>query len=215
MQCSYSKCLGQNSRNLSYWIQCQCNAKWMLDPGVKLFCLWKFEPGLVVNSWDAEARPSCAGWPVTGWGSPSPPSPDVWVTTLTMGQSPVSRSRVCSLLVTSGHLPNFSKLLTTKFHLRPKSEQEWPYIHFSKQEKKYVSYNSDMSKIVIFVALSSDLVSCFLWLVWVWAAKLCHVLLMCRGPGFCDKNTLRYISWHYKQNMTNATLLMSTWPTRL
>ena len=71
---------------------------------------------------------------------------------------------------------------------------------FQTQEKS--GYIHNMSKfvcIMIFVALSSDLVSCFLWLVWVWAAKLCHVPVMCRGPGFCDKNTLRYISWHYNQ----------------
>ena len=53
--------------------------------------------------------------------------------------------------------------------------------------------------VMIFVPLSSDLVSSFLWLVWVWAAKLCHVRGVA-GRGLCDKHTLRYISWHYSHN---------------
>ena len=106
--------------------------------------------------------------------------------------------------VTSGHHQhNLSTLVTTKFHLRYVQNQNRslkPCINFSKSRKRLgISDVSIIVCIMIFVAFNSDLVSCFLWLVWVWAAKLCHVPGMCRGPGFCDKNTLRYISWHYNQ----------------
>ena len=82
-------------------IKYNANAKWMLDLGVKLFCLWKCDPVLAVNSWDAEA--SCAGWPVTRASSRVRLA--ISAITRRLGHhthhthyGPVSRSRVCSLL---------------------------------------------------------------------------------------------------------------------
>ena len=164
----------------------------MLDPGVQLFCLWKSKPVLVVNILDAEEaiRPC-----------------------VTSDQSPLAISAITRRLGHDG--PGSRSLLLTLAPMSPlvttttpqnSSQQSFTYaksktMHsfFQTQEKSGYFNMSKFVCIMIFVALSLDLVSCFLWLVWVWAAKLCHVPVMCRGPGFCDKNTLRYISWHYNQ----------------